>query len=447
MLIDSVIVKLTRVSAGVGPGYSLTIYGHGIVIYEGIDNVKIKGKIEKPISEGKMMALLSEFKNSGFFSLKENYMVTETSGRPYTILSIAMPSSEGQMITKKVTHYNGDKSIPEQLNNLENKLDEIIESEKLIGYPVDQDIIEKKAEPIEKVKLPTPEIKKPIAKTPKEKNYKIIIMCVSIFIVIILVLLAFSFGFIDFSSDKDKLSDESNKPSIAALATADSIISFQNYKAGNSFEKGNTFYVYYEYENITTVGGNSDCDIEININILKDDESILQNSSTKTNIEQYSSYEINTDESWSTGNYVIELKITDNELDTSNTETIEFELTEKKLKTKLYPASEIYGIGDFDIKYIFNLGEKIYLYQEYENFAVNEYGDCDLSFDLVVVTNKSTILLLDDTETNSTNIAHIWWFTTDDVMWPTDEAYYVTVYIEDNISGQTADYTTTFSLI
>ena len=37
MLIDSLIIKLIREGAGIGPDYRLTIYGDGKVIYEGVE--------------------------------------------------------------------------------------------------------------------------------------------------------------------------------------------------------------------------------------------------------------------------------------------------------------------------------------------------------------------------------------------------------------------------
>ena len=46
MLIDSIIIKLRKDGAGIGPDYTLKIYGNGKVIFEGNQNVNVIGKAE-----------------------------------------------------------------------------------------------------------------------------------------------------------------------------------------------------------------------------------------------------------------------------------------------------------------------------------------------------------------------------------------------------------------
>jgi hypothetical protein len=62
MFIDSVIIKLIKKGGGYKPDYSLTIYGHGALEYNGNNNVKIKGKIEEKLDKESVTYLLSEFK-------------------------------------------------------------------------------------------------------------------------------------------------------------------------------------------------------------------------------------------------------------------------------------------------------------------------------------------------------------------------------------------------
>ena len=87
MPIDSMIIKLTRGGAGIGPDYSLTIYGNGKVIYDGVENVKVKGVVESSIDNNKVISLLSEFKESGFFSLNDTYSIEDSITRPYNVVS------------------------------------------------------------------------------------------------------------------------------------------------------------------------------------------------------------------------------------------------------------------------------------------------------------------------------------------------------------------------
>lgn len=44
MLLDSMVIKLTRGGAGISPDYSLTIYGTGKVVYDGVCRKMLKLK-------------------------------------------------------------------------------------------------------------------------------------------------------------------------------------------------------------------------------------------------------------------------------------------------------------------------------------------------------------------------------------------------------------------
>lgn len=135
MLIDSVIIKLTRNGAGVSPDYSLTIYGYGALEYNGNENVKVKGKVEEEFDYDKVISLLSKFKSSGFFSLNDVYSVDESAGPPYTVVSISIPGNDGEMKAKSITHYDDDENVPNELIKLENQIDEITMSNKWVGKP------------------------------------------------------------------------------------------------------------------------------------------------------------------------------------------------------------------------------------------------------------------------------------------------------------------------
>ena len=102
---------------------------------------KIKGKIESRLSEAKMNQLINEIVKEDFFSLKDSY-TWESKNCPWfmldastIILSISLNGKE-----KTITHYLGYgeqnesetalKSFPQQLDNLESKINEIVETKR-----------------------------------------------------------------------------------------------------------------------------------------------------------------------------------------------------------------------------------------------------------------------------------------------------------------------------
>jgi len=133
MPIDSVVIKLTKRGAGVSPDYSLTIYGKGDIVYEGKENVEVKGIAKEPLEKEKIMSLLTEFKKTDFFSLNDVYPVEKSNDRPYTIVSISTGNQDGVEKTKSITHYQDDKNVPKELINLEEKIEEMVGSNKWIG--------------------------------------------------------------------------------------------------------------------------------------------------------------------------------------------------------------------------------------------------------------------------------------------------------------------------
>ncbi len=130
------------------PVYTLTIQPDGNFLFE---NVKIrekeelitKNKIEGKISEEKINQIINEITKADFFSLKNSY----TDGfncpafwkdNPDVTLSISLYRKE-----KTVSHSLGCKEkadldkegkiYPQQLYDLENKIDEIVETKRWIG--------------------------------------------------------------------------------------------------------------------------------------------------------------------------------------------------------------------------------------------------------------------------------------------------------------------------
>lgn len=125
---------------GSGFRYKLDIDSNGTVIFEGIRQTKVTGKIEDKLSQEKINQLLAEINRANFFSLKDSYTEaancpTYATDQPTVNISIKLENKE-----KSVIHYLGcrengreRKVFPQQLYNLENNIDEIVETRRWIG--------------------------------------------------------------------------------------------------------------------------------------------------------------------------------------------------------------------------------------------------------------------------------------------------------------------------
>ncbi len=122
------------------PVYELNIKPDGKVIFEGIQDTKVKGKTESNLSKEKTNQLISEIENAGFFLLKDFYdkgsgnCPTIATDNPTVTLSIKF-NEKGKVIT----HYLGCieeplkmEIFPQKLYNLENKIDQIVETKRWI---------------------------------------------------------------------------------------------------------------------------------------------------------------------------------------------------------------------------------------------------------------------------------------------------------------------------
>ncbi len=125
---DDVIITLERTPCfGTCPVYTLTIYGDGTVIYEGKDFVTTRGKAEATISQDKIEQLVAEFQKVDYFSLNDNYVEKTITDAETVITSITIDGK-----TKIIEHYRGDFSAPKELKELEDKIDETVNSSQWI---------------------------------------------------------------------------------------------------------------------------------------------------------------------------------------------------------------------------------------------------------------------------------------------------------------------------
>lgn len=126
--LDDAVITLERTLCyGTCPAYKLTIYGTGVVAWEGKSFVRVTGKAEGAISREQFKQLVSEFDKAKYYSLKDNYIQIPVTDAPYVITSITVDGK-----TKSVRHYCADTTAPEQLTKLENKIDEIVNSDQWV---------------------------------------------------------------------------------------------------------------------------------------------------------------------------------------------------------------------------------------------------------------------------------------------------------------------------
>ena len=122
--LDDVVITLERTPCfGTCPVYTLNIFGNGTVVYEGKDFTEVKGKVETTISQDKVEQLISEFEKADYFSLNNNYTKRTITDAETVITSITI---DGKI--KTIEHYRGDFSAPKKLTELEDRIDEIINS-------------------------------------------------------------------------------------------------------------------------------------------------------------------------------------------------------------------------------------------------------------------------------------------------------------------------------
>lgn len=124
------------------PDYKLTINAEGKVEFQGRQYTETKGLAKGEIKKEQVKELLREFDKVDFFSFPDHFTYGEgdcetvVTDMPSVVVSIRVNKK-----IKKVFHYLGCfqntkppfKIFPENLYNLENKIDEIVETKRWIG--------------------------------------------------------------------------------------------------------------------------------------------------------------------------------------------------------------------------------------------------------------------------------------------------------------------------
>jgi hypothetical protein len=111
---------------GFCPVYKLTITADGSVVFEGRRFVKQEGVTISSVSPERLKQLMAEFDRVNFFSLEDDYSEIRLScptDQPSAITSIRINGK-----SKTINHYLGclEPKVPKGLTELENKIDEIV---------------------------------------------------------------------------------------------------------------------------------------------------------------------------------------------------------------------------------------------------------------------------------------------------------------------------------
>ena len=97
------------------------------MFYQGQDFVQVQGEQTASLSPTQIQNLVSAFEQAQFFTLTD-YTHEDTTDSPSVITSITRNRK-----TKTVHHYYGDTSAPQELFDLESKIDQITNSKQWTG--------------------------------------------------------------------------------------------------------------------------------------------------------------------------------------------------------------------------------------------------------------------------------------------------------------------------
>ena len=129
------VITLERTTCfGTCPAYKVSIYGDGLVIYEGREFVKTKGDADGRITKDQVQQLVREFEKIGYVKLEDEYSMDKNCPQGWTDAPTAITTLSQNDKTKKVVHYQGCRGLPalDQLTALEDKIDEVVNTKRWI---------------------------------------------------------------------------------------------------------------------------------------------------------------------------------------------------------------------------------------------------------------------------------------------------------------------------
>lgn len=145
--------------------YTITLHGHGSVVYKSGNHVKMKDIQDIPIKKKDFIDLLTEYENFPFPEENKIYQVDENTKDDYTYIAFTIKHSNGEIEEKEIQHYNKDEKISPVLKKLEDKTDNLTKTKQWL-----KNIQNKTPETKEKKKTITTKPKKQKTKEDKRKT-------------------------------------------------------------------------------------------------------------------------------------------------------------------------------------------------------------------------------------------------------------------------------------
>lgn len=133
---DAVITLERTPCFGTCPVYTVTIFEDGTVIYEGNRFVSVTGKQTGEIPPETVAAMLTAFKDVGYFDWNEAYDLQDVSDLPTVITSVMSAD-----VTHRIAHYTGDHTAPLALSFLEQWIDEMTNTPLWTGVQSDASVV------------------------------------------------------------------------------------------------------------------------------------------------------------------------------------------------------------------------------------------------------------------------------------------------------------------
>lgn len=127
---DSAVITMQRnnTANGISPVYSLTIFGNGSVVYQGIKNVNTTGIHTYQIPKDGARELVNEFINIYYFALKDKYGDSSNATSVDTVTTSININGRTKTILDDKSSY-----APESLRALEDKIDNVTNSRQWTG--------------------------------------------------------------------------------------------------------------------------------------------------------------------------------------------------------------------------------------------------------------------------------------------------------------------------
>ena len=321
MLIDTLIIQYIKESTGEDPEYNLIIYGDGKVVFEGINNVSVKGLRETNIESKEIISLLSEFKEIDYFSLKNNYIDEESDYTSKVLLSLSISKDDDKKITKRVAYNPDDKNLPEELKKLDKRINNLADVKGWIS-----------GKKVTDVKLKDKPDKKPKI---KKKIPRKMVLFGSIATVIIIILVGvFAFNIITIVNDSSN--NDNNGPTSKDKPIDITFIATTNYDSSEDcvkpttrsvFNQGDLVFVYYEYCNVTHDGSyNYIEEITVTGTDYNSNRHFLGDDSTTNTFCDIGIINTSSPNVWDTGEYQIVFNLSDSISNKCSIKSINFTL-------------------------------------------------------------------------------------------------------------------------